>query len=343
MRDTDSRYDYRSAPIRYTERWADRKYDILSLEGDTLLYVTDLPAQKEIHIFEFSKDKKRFHLKKIGYEEQSFGGYCSGRKYHYFLFGNANDKESETQAVFVLKKYDKNFNLLDTLDISSAYTVIPFDAGSVSIAEHPAEDLLIIHTARERYRTGDGVRHQSQITIAVDTQKMKVLNDLGRFQPNHVSHSFDQYAFYESPEKLVLFDHGDAYPRSVVMTVMDKKALKSRKELEILKFPGPVGANQTGTGIGTVIQTENAYFVATNQIDYSKADSYRFDSYSIKDKSGKDVSKRDVYVHIIDKDRHTIKAINITENPNADAQYSVPKAIDLHNGNVLLMWEKTVG
>lgn len=278
-REKESKYDYYSTWINYNGRWGDTKRNILSKEGDTLLYITDLPSQKEIHMFEFSKDGKDFEPKKIGYEEELFGGYCNGRKYHYFLFGNMNDKESETHPVFVLKKYDKNFRLLDTLNISSAYTTNPFAYGSVSMVEHPDEELLVIHTARERYRTDDGLRHQSQITITVDTQKMKVLNDLGQFQPNHVGHSFHQFAFYENPEKLVLFDHGDAYPRSIVMTVMDKKALESEKEMNILTFPGPTGANQTGTSIGTVIQTKKAYLVATNQIDYSKAGSYTFDSY----------------------------------------------------------------
>ena len=36
-------------------------------------------------------------------------------------------------------------------------------------------DQLVFHTSRERYTTSDGLNHQSQLTLIVDTGAMKVL------------------------------------------------------------------------------------------------------------------------------------------------------------------------
>ena len=75
---------------------------------------------------------------------------------------------------------------------------------------------MFIHTSRTRYLTDDGLHHQSQLTIILDTDKMTAENFLGDFQENHVSHSFNQFAIYDG-DNFVLLDVGDAYPRSVVL------------------------------------------------------------------------------------------------------------------------------
>jgi len=76
-----------------------------------------------------------------------------------------------------------------------SFTTKPFDAAAGRMAEDG--DRLVFHTSRERYTTSDGLNHQSQLTLIVDTGAMKVLNDLGPFQSNHVSHSFDQYVLID--------------------------------------------------------------------------------------------------------------------------------------------------
>lgn len=86
------------------------------------------------------------------------------------------------------------------------YTIFPFDAGSGDMAEHG--NTLVFHTARTRNTTEDGLNHQSQFTLIIDTGNMCVLNDIGRFQSNHVSHSFDQYVQFDGSDH-VLVDHGD--------------------------------------------------------------------------------------------------------------------------------------
>lgn len=338
---SDTLYYYGTS-TDYLSRWSYPKQRILLRDKKDLLYMTDVSNIKEIHIFRMSSNGENVEQKTIKYGEEQFAGHFNGRNHHYLVFGNENDAENDNHPVIVLKKYDKEFHLVDTLNITSAYTTKPFEAGSLHFSEHPTEDLLIMHTARQRYTSSDGLRHQSQLTIAVDTKQMKVVNDLGIFQRNHVSHSFNQFVFYENSENLVLFDHGDAYPRSIHMTIMDKYARKVKKTVTVLPIPGPTGANQTGLGIGNILQTKQSYVIATNQIDYTNVDSYVIDSLDIKDGSGKNVIKRDIVVHIVGRNNHNVHSVNITQDKDANTTYSVPKAIDLENGNIFLMWEKKV-
>src|SRR5699024_2462935 len=104
------------------------------------------------------------------------------------------------------------------------------------------ENELTVHTSRERYLTDDGLNHQSQLTIILDTDTMKTKNYLGEFQKNHVGHSFNQFAQYDG-DKLILVDHGDAYPRSIVL---NKESGSEFTEVDLFKIPGAIGANCTG-------------------------------------------------------------------------------------------------
>ncbi|HBS44626.1 MAG TPA: hypothetical protein DEA91_09550, partial [Paenibacillus sp.] len=99
----------------------------------------------------------------------------------------------------------------------------------------------------------------------MNTQTMTVTNDLGRFQKNHVSHSFDQYVLFDGAAH-VLVDHGDAYPRSIVL---NKGNGTSYNEVDLFNIPGKIGANTTGVSIGGFEMSSANYIVAMNTIDHS--------------------------------------------------------------------------
>ena len=59
--------------------------------------------------------------------------------------------------------------------------------------------------------------------IEVDTASMKVTDsytDISNISQGYVSHSFNQFIDLDG-NQIVAVDHGDAYPRSVVLTKYD--------------------------------------------------------------------------------------------------------------------------
>ncbi len=334
--------------IVYDDRWAKPKPDYIFYEEGYYFLVYPKYNEKskssrhsgaEVVIEKLSPNMEIIDTFHIPFHGEKFGGFYQGKEYNYFLFGNNNPKENDNAVVLTLLKTDRQFNVIATLDIKNAYTVAPFDAGAVSMSEW--ENTLIIHTARERYKTPDGLNHQSQLTVAVDTNKMKCLdsNKLDEFQVNHVSHSLNQFALHDQQNgDLFLVDHGDGYPRSVVLTKMDFTAESIKKIIDVVEIPGEDGANQTGIFVGGVEQSKENILVAVNHIDYKKAES--FDNFSIV---GKDTKYRDVYLYIVSKSSsNDVKAqIQLTDySAEQGVSYSVPKIVNIGANQFFIMWRK---
>lgn len=74
---------------------------------------------------------------------------------------------------------------------------------------------LYIHTSRLRYTSDDGKNHQSNLTIKINIDQMKVTDISDPYPSNHVSHSFNQH-IYADKNNVYFVDHGDARPRSRV-------------------------------------------------------------------------------------------------------------------------------
>lgn len=211
----------------YFPRWIDTVNSYLYMNNDQT--ITTLEASDKIKISTYDENYKLLSSSTINYELPIFGAFYSGVNYNYIAFGQLNTDENNSKEVIRIVKYDKQFNKISSASLQggASYTVIPFDAAAGRIAEH--DDTLVFHTSRERYQTPDGLNHQSQLTIIVDTTTMKIVNDTGEFQSNHVSHSFDQYVLFDGNEHILL-DHGDAFPRSISI----QKVMESITKVEIL-------------------------------------------------------------------------------------------------------------
>lgn len=153
-------------------------------------------------------------------------------------------EENDNKEVIRIVRYDKNFNRIDSVSIrgGESFTAAPFCSASGRISEKDNE--LVFHTSRLRYLTGDGLNHQSQLTIIINKSTMTVINNLGQFQSNHVSHSFDQYIEFDGDDQ-VLIDHGDGSPRSIVL---HKESGTTYEEVDLFKinFGTKYGDNFTG-------------------------------------------------------------------------------------------------
>lgn len=337
-------------------RWANTVGNYLYEENGNLVKLEaienyDKKEANRVSIKRYDSSGNLLEIKELQYQGEKFGGFYKGEEYNYLIFGNNNEEKNDSKEVVKIVKFDREFNELGSVSVNGAYTVYPFDAGSLRCAE--IGQTILIHTSRQRY---DG--HQSQLTIAFNEDTMSLLNadDLGDFQRNHISHDFNQFAMADGNEFIVV-DHGDAYPRSIKVSWLRTEIINqgnmyrneddwynsSNMELfeiskakEILSIPGEVGANQTGVSIGSALNTANKVLVGVNRIDYSKATG--FDSYDI---TGKDVDKRDVVLYSLDKN-----TLETTENKYTDytldknTTYTAPKMVKLDETRIMLIWNK---
>lgn len=251
------------------------------------------------------------------------------------VFGQGNTEENDQQEVIRVAKYNKDFQRLGDVSIrgGESFTVIPFDAGSLRMAEDV--DMLVIHTARERYTTEDGLNHQSQLTVCVDTRNMRVTNDLGRFQGNHVSHSFNQFVIFDHGQ-LVLADHGDAYPRGIVLSsTTGGRTTAKFSTRNLLKIPGETGANCTGVTLGGLAASSGSYLVAINTIDHSKVTAYG--SFSM---SGLGRDERDVVLLAASKGGSSTRQIRLTDYIGNGKLASTPYLVKVDENRFLVLWEE---
>jgi hypothetical protein len=172
----------------------------------------------------------------------------------FVLQGRANLAEDPEADVLRLRRYSSNLELEDTALVKSGIEPWlgvrrPFNAGTASMAE--SQGTLVIHLAREMNKSDDNVNHQANLTLRVDTASMGV-----SLVPDdtYTSHSFNQLVTANGNDAVFL-DHGDAYPRSLVITVLSDffTGTTGSARHEIWQFPGAVGNNYTGTTVNGLV------------------------------------------------------------------------------------------
>ncbi len=328
-------------------RWQDVINSYIYDNGNNTLNTVDY-NNKEITVSTYnSSDYKLIYTKSVPFELEKFGGFYSGEKYNYIVFGQNNAEESDSKEVIRIVKYDKDFNRLAQASVNDCYTNSPFDAGTLRMCEN--NNKMFIHTSRTRYLTDDGLHHQSQLTIILDTDKMTAENFLGDFQENHVSHSFNQFVIHDG-DNFVLLDHGDAYPRSIVLNkyegINPEKWLSEYYGRQVLKYtatdlfeiPGAVGANCTGVTVGGFECSNNNYLIAINSIDHSKVTEYT--SYEMK---GLDKDERNIVLLVSVKnntDTLKVKKVYLTDYINKNKLGSTPYLVKLSDDRFLVLWEE---
>lgn len=325
--------------VSATNRWPHLFQSYLYEEGgDTFCVVDAKPSGVENAVAVDIYDRESFALlssRAVPVELDIFGGFFAGETYNFMVFGQENREENDSKEVIRVVKYDKEFNRLDSVSITGgeSYTVEPFDFGSLCMAENGNN--LVIHTARLRYTTEDGLNHQSQLTIRVDTNSMRVTNDLGPFQGNHVSHSFGQFVIFDGSQ-LVLADLGDAYPRSVVLNrTNDSTATSHFTTTDLLEIPGATGANCTGITLGGLEASSDNYLTVINTIDHSKVTAY--DSYNM---TGLDLDERDAILLVTPKRGGSTQQVRLTNYIGKGLLASTPYLVKVTDDRFLVLWEE---
>lgn len=312
-------------PYRSTNRWATVPASYLYQTADGY---TSVDCSDVLRVAMFDKDFRLRSTQVLNMELPLFGGFYAAEDYNYVLFGAENKDKSNTAEVLRLVRYNKNFERIDAGSIKDCYTVLPFEAGSSSIAESNGK--IMVHTCRLRY---DG--HQSQLTVIFNKSDLAVTNSLGEFQSNHVSHSFNQIVKADG-NQLVLIDHGDAYPRCVNLTVYDTAMNSFINEYNLFKIPGEIGANCTGVTVGGLEVSDTSYLVPINTIDHSKVSTYT--SFNMV---GLDLDERDIVLLIKNKnDKSSVRQLMLTNYVNQKMSGSTPQIVKLNNNRFVVLWQE---
>lgn len=255
-----------------------------------------------------------------------WGGFYAGEKYNFVIFGQENMQEDDSAEVVRVVKYSKDWQRLGQANLCGADTTTPFDAGSVRFAEYG--DYLYIRTCHEMYKSSDGKNHQSNMTLVVRQSDMAIKSP----SYGYASHSFNQFIIIDKERDFVTLDHGDAYPRSIVIMRSTKDKAGSGElsgsiggvsESNLLTFPGKTGDNATGASIGGFAETANGYVTAFN-----------YDGQGGQGNS----NGRAVYIGYTSKDGLKSKATPITA-PGMSTPILVPTGLD----GGYIMWTDSNG
>jgi len=322
------------AAVSYFSRWSSpiSSHLIHNSDGTFSSITVD---ENNVHIESYDRDYKVTASQKLPVELEYYGAFYSGKQYNYIAYGQDNKEENDNKEVIRVVRYDKSFNRIDSASVTGgqSYTIQPFRSGSGKMDENGDE--LVFHTSRLRYTTPDGLNHQSQLTLIINTATMRVTNDTGRFQKNHVSHSFDQYVRYDGKDH-VLVDHGDAYPRSIVL---HKGNGAQYSEVDLVPIPGSIGANATGVSVGGLEISSTHYLTTYNTVDHSKVKKYT--SYELE---GLEQDVRDIMIAAAPRTNLSAGAVkNITlaqYTKGSDKIGSIPKIVKIDNDHFIVLWQE---
>lgn len=270
--------------------------------------------------------------KLIEQELPIFGGFYFDGSNYYILSGQINSTESNETEVYRITKYSTTWKRLGSASLYGANTYIPFDAGSARM-DHDGS-LLFIRTCHEMYKSSDGYHHQANVTIEVDTSAMTVVDSyygVMNVSYGYVSHSFNEFIKLKDGY-IVGVDHGDAYPRSIVMCKYNAKYsatgfTKSCTPINLLPISGESGANSTGVSVGGFEISSTNYLVAGNMVKMG-------DGYNAS-------ATRNIFVSSLNCENGTTATNHmITNYENGDTSPSTPQFVKINDTYFLLLWMK---
>lgn len=200
-----------------------------------------------------------------------WGGFYAGKDYNFFVFGQRNKEESDSAEVFRVVKYSKDWQRLGAASLYGANTTVPFFGGSLRFAE--AGGYLYIRTCHEMYAAKDGRNHQANLTFSVRIDDMQITDNPNGYKvwflssTGYVSHSFNQFILVDSGDRIITLDHGDAFPRAVVLCRFGAPAGQEIftgdvQDVSLFDIPGTTGNNYTGVTVGGLEETSDGYVAA---------------------------------------------------------------------------------
>lgn len=312
----------------YVYNWSTVRNSFLEATDDGVMKLQSGAVEGKYLAEYYNSDYSLTKSLLIDAELPMFGGFYKADNNYYILSGQSNPEESDSVEVFRITKYDLNWNRLGSAGIFGGNTTLPFEAGNARFA-HEGK-YLIIRTAHEMYAI-DGLCHQANVTIQVDTDTMTVtdqLTDVWNEEGGYVSHSFNQFLHIDDG-KIVALDHGDAYPRSIVLIKYPTKVSEGSffsyncQAINLVNIPGEIGENYTGIELGGFEIAKENYLAAYSSVDLSKA-------------LGESRTKN-IYVTAVSKATNEITHNKITNYPEGETGTDIPQLVKI-NDEFALLW-----
>lgn len=273
------------------------------------------------------------NTKIVAQELPIFGGFYETSSNYFIISGQSNSEESNTKEVVRVTKYDKDWNMISAASLSNCNTVTPFGAGSLRVTQ--SGNYLIIRTSHIMYQSSDGYNHQANMTFQVNTDaspmtitdKQYTVSNIGT---GYVSHSFNQFVKVDG-NQLVAVDHGDAYPRSIVLIKYGRDVStgffnSTCSNVPIMTFPGSIGNNTTGASVGAFEISSANYLVAGNSV--------------VQDASNTSRTTRNVFVASVSKSTSAATINWITEYSEGTATTTTPQMVKIAADSYMLLWSR---
>lgn len=256
-----------------------------------------------------------------------FGGFFAGEKYNYVVFGQENLSESDDNLVVRVVKYSKNWDRLAACDIYGMNTRAPFDGGCLRMDEYGGH--LYIHTSHLMYETYDGVNHQANMSFIINEETMKLEDSqsiIWNIGTGYVSHSFNQFIKVDG-KNVYRVDHGDANPRSVVLTKGGIGTISGEvSNINLVDIDGCNGDNETGISVGGMELSSTGIITAYTKTE--RDDSGDFSTYC-----------GNIYLAIADKDLQNVTTVAITDyNVYTGIAAYTPQLVRFSDTLFALLW-----
>lgn len=317
----------------YWGNWTDVSYaKLFAMKNNKYIRVED--SYKHFIVECFNSSYKSLWAKKIKKTLPMWGSVGYDGKDFFVVTGQENQKENDKKTVICITRYNSKWKKTGEAKVNNCYTIVPFDAGSCSVVFYG--DTMYIKTSRTMYKTDDGLNHQSSMTIVLDKKKMKILDhptdlcDYTYDEKNYgyVSHSFNQIIRVDDGN-LIAVDHGDAYPRSMVLNDINDIDGIFENSYEFFQIAGDTGDNCTGATLGDFQISDNNYIICGTSVDQKKAAKHnKILSSGVKN----------VYIATMNKKSHKTKFRFVTKYKSNDNEDYTPYLTKISKNRYMLIW-----
>ena len=331
-----------NAPAVSTNIWGhEYVYDRWSTPVYSQLMATDSGYTRveclEDGILTIDQYDKNFQFRthnQLSLELPIYGGVYFGTDYNFVVCGQNNPEETDSTEVIRIIRYSKDWKRLDAASLYGANTSFPFDGGSLRMIQ--SGDMLYIRTCHKMYRAEDGYNHQANVQLSVRISDMKITQHktgVSNSATGYASHSFNQFVRTDGEDYLAV-DHGDAFPRSVILFRYPESAGKEQvafhpDHVEVFPIVGGIGNNGTGVRVGGFEVSDTAYLVAGNSVAQKEDADLRQD-------------QRNIFVTVTPKDAFTQKDTTtkwLTSYKNEDnVAISNPHLVKISGTQFMLLW-----
>ena len=308
-------------------------YSNLQVNSDgTISRIEGIEDKVIIETYDASFNLKSTKL--IQKELSFFGGFYSGEKNNFLVFGQHNPNEDDTVEVLRVVKYSKTWEKLGTASVKGENTYAIFQAGSCRMTE--LDGVLFVDTSHTMYASNaDGLHHQSNMLVKIDEETMEVTDcrsDVMNISATgYVSHSFNQFILTDG-EYIYTIDHGDGFPRGISICKTLPNKIRPENVAIPLEILGDFDSNETGVSIGGAELSTNNCLIAGNSIVQQEVLDFN--------------EVRNIFLTITPKDNvttdgSTIKWItNYTDGKEHEVR--TPHLVKINDNKFLIMWEETV-